>query len=79
MWHLRSPGDEKMTDITTIPEEQLKSDLLDCIKDIVLCKICLALGIFEYSGGFIQARLTGNEQQAKVIEAELARRGKETK
>jgi hypothetical protein len=79
MWHLRSPGDEKMTDITTIPEAELRKDLQDSHDDIARCKIQLFLGITSYNGNSYQERLDTNQRIIEKIEAELARREKETK
>ena len=65
-----------MTDITTIPEEELRKDLQDSYADILACESALKLGITSYSGGSVQKRLDANKHFVQVISAELERRGK---
>lgn len=68
-----------MTDITTIPVEELKKDLRDSLYDIAICKTALNFNIVDYSGGSVQDRIDTNQRIADAIEAELARRDKEQK
>jgi len=63
-----------MVDITTIPTEELETDLKDSKDDIVACQAALLLGITEYSGGSVLARINANKHFVKVITAELERR-----
>jgi hypothetical protein len=63
-----------MTDITTIPTEELEKDLQDSIKDISVCSFALAQGITSYSGGSVLERLMDNRGFVNVIEKELKRR-----
>jgi hypothetical protein len=63
-----------MSDITKIPEAELKQDLKDSYADILTCEIALRIGDYTYSGGSIQERLDANKHFVKVITAELKRR-----
>lgn len=63
-----------MTDITTIPTEELVSDLKDSIADIKTCEFALSRGVDEYNGKSVQYRLDANKHFVKVITAELERR-----
>jgi hypothetical protein len=63
-----------MSDIHSIPTEELEKDLLDSNIDIGVCETALQLGITSYSGGPIQKRLEANKCFVKVITAELERR-----
>jgi hypothetical protein len=67
-----------MTDITTIPMEELLEDRAASAIDIAVCKRALALGVLEYGkGGSVQERLEGNRMIIEVIDAEIARRKNE--
>lgn len=66
-----------MTDITTIPKDELRNDLEDCRNDIALCEMALRLDIVKYPSGNVAERIDCNQRIAKAIEAELARRDKE--
>jgi len=63
-----------MSDITIIPTEELKKDLLDSNIDIGVCETALQLGISLYSGGEVQKRLEANRYFVRVITEELERR-----
>jgi hypothetical protein len=65
-----------MADISNIPEEELRKDLQDSYADIIACEAAMRIGVETYSGGSVQKRLNANRGFIKVIEAELARRGK---
>lgn len=63
-----------MTDITTIPTEELEKDLHDSLQDIQACEAGLACGLVESCGTPITYRLEQNQYFVKVITAELERR-----
>lgn len=63
-----------MTDITTIPQEELEKDLADSLTDIRICEFALLQSITSYSGGAVKDRLEKNKYFVKVITAELERR-----
>jgi hypothetical protein len=63
-----------MTDITTIPTEELVSDLRDSIADIKICEFALSRGVTEYNGKSVQYRIEQNQYFVKVITDELERR-----
>ena len=65
-----------MSDITTIPEAELRQDLKDSRWDIYKCETALMVGITEYRGGLILDRLGANYGFVWMITAELERRGK---
>ncbi len=61
-------------DITTIPDDRLRRDLLDSKTDVITCEFALQQGITTYSGGSVMDRRDKNLGFVRVIEAELARR-----
>lgn len=64
-----------MSDITTIPLEELHADRLECIQDITLCQKAQALGIKAYGDDHsVQERLCTNVGIVAQINEELARR-----
>jgi hypothetical protein len=65
-----------MTDITIIPEEELRHDLEDSYQDLTACEAAIKLGITEWHGKNVQERLDSNKHFIKVISSELARRNK---
>jgi hypothetical protein len=66
-----------MKDLTTIPTDELKKDLLESKEDILVCQQALDLGIFNYSGGLVKDRLEDNKRFIEIITKELDRRVKE--
>lgn len=60
--------------IELIPMEELTKDRQESVDDIDICKVALAFGIIEYSGGSVQKRLDVNEQIIKKIDKEIKRR-----
>lgn len=68
-----------MTDITTIPEEELRNDWEYCRNDNALCRMALRLDIVKYSSENVEERIRTNVKIIIAIEAELARREKEPK
>lgn len=62
-------------DVTKFSTEELKGDFEDTIKDVVACAGALGGGVFVYSGGSVIDRIEGNCKIARVIRAELIRRG----
>ena len=66
-----------MTDITTIPDADLQTDLLESLADIRACQSALNAGITTYGdnpAGYVQKRLDANLYFVKVIKAEQERR-----
>lgn len=63
-----------MTDITTIPTDQLERDLQDSRNDISVCEVALDHNVEMYSGGSVEERLKGNKHFVEVITKELERR-----
>ena len=63
-----------MKDLTTISTDELKKDLSDSEKDILVCQQALDLGIFNYSGGSVKERLEDNKRFIEIITKELNRR-----
>ena len=63
-----------MVDITTIPTNELESDLLDSQNDIKVCELALLLDVTSYNHGSVNDRLEKNKYFVKVITAELERR-----
>lgn len=63
-----------MTDITTLPIDELLDDLIESAKDIAFCTIAERHGITTYSGGEVVRRRKANEQIVTTIRAELTRR-----
>ena len=66
-----------MTDIKTISDEDLRTDLRESLSDIRACQSALDAGIttyFHYPENYVQKRLESNQYFVKVIRAELKRR-----
>jgi hypothetical protein len=66
-----------MTDITTIPIEELQADLATSKEDIAWCRTAIGAGILTYGTAVpesIPDRLAANLRVIGIIEAELARR-----
>lgn len=64
-----------MTDITTIPLEELHADRLACIQDITLCLKAETIGVETYGDDqSVQERLYTNAATIDAINEELARR-----
>jgi len=61
-------------DIKKIPIDKLEKDLHESLYDIYWCKMALAHGINNYSGGSVLDRLNDSEGFVKVITKELIRR-----
>jgi len=67
-----------MTDITTIPLEELEKDLLESNIDLAYAQVAKSIGITEYGNGQkVQRRIDGNIHVIEVINKELARRQNE--
>lgn len=64
-----------MVDIARISLEELRADLVQTEKDILVCTLAISQGITTYSGGSVADRLEKNKQIAEVILAEMRRRG----
>ena len=57
-----------------IPIEELLFDKKESLKDIEVCKIAIARGVLEYSGGRVHNRLATNIKIIEKIDAEIKRR-----
>ena len=61
-------------DIKTITTEKLLEDRRESVEDVGNCRLALDVGVKEYSGGSVKARLETNERIIKRIDAEIQRR-----
>ena len=63
-----------MLDIKTMPERELRKDLLESNIDISVCESAIRCGVTSYSGGSVEERIKANKYFVTVITAELERR-----
>jgi hypothetical protein len=63
-----------VSNITEIPDSELRNDLAETEMDIKVCEVALLHGIAEYNGKSTEERLIANKEIKAVIEQELKRR-----
>ena len=71
-----------MTDIKTIPDEELQKDLEESRADILYCQVALTQGITTYGNhpaDYVADRLASNKGFVRVILAEQKRRKEDNK
>lgn len=69
-----------MKPVESIPTAELRADLDSTLIDIALCEKAMARGVVGYGGGrSVRERLEMNERVRSIIEAELERRGLNTR
>lgn len=62
------------TDSVKFTTEELLADREASVQDISVCRLALAVGVTEYSGGLVQERIAVNERVIAVIDRILAER-----
>ena len=68
-------GRMKLVTYRDLPDETIREDYRDTLRDIEVCKRAIATGVLTYSGGTVHERLEINLEIKATIEGEATRRG----